>query len=109
MPPFTITTPEHVGVRLEPAGVGSRFLAIMIDSMITFGTSSVILWLAMTLLPSAIAGAIFITTSSLLTWGWHVWFETRHGGQTPGKLALSLRVVDARRLPVALFQALVRT
>jgi uncharacterized RDD family membrane protein YckC len=108
MPALTITTPEHVEIRLDPAGVGSRFLAILIDSTITLGVSLVIMQLAGLLLPSAIAGAIFITSSFLLTWGWHVWFETRHQGRTPGKRALSLRVVDARGLPVSLHQALVR-
>jgi uncharacterized RDD family membrane protein YckC len=108
MPPYTVTTPEHVEIRLEPAGAGSRFLAIMIDSTITLGASITVARLAILLLPSAVAGAIFITLSFLLTWGWHVWFETRGHGRTPGKRALSLRVVDARGLPVSLYQSLAR-
>ena len=39
MTTLTIITPEHVEIRLEPAGPGSRFLAIMIDSTITLGAS----------------------------------------------------------------------
>ena len=39
----TITTPEHVEIRLEPAGAGSRFLAIAIDSLITNGLSFIVL------------------------------------------------------------------
>ena len=31
---LTITTPEHVAIRLQPAGVGSRFLAVLIDSLL---------------------------------------------------------------------------
>ncbi|HEV2721772.1 MAG TPA: RDD family protein [Thermoanaerobaculia bacterium] len=104
----TITTPEHVEIRLEPAGAGSRFLAIMIDSLMTNGLSLSILWVAGTLLPVGIAMAIYVSASFLLTWGWHVYFETRHGGRSPGKRALRLRVVDARGLPISLHQALVR-
>jgi uncharacterized RDD family membrane protein YckC len=104
----TITTPEHVEIRLEPAGAGSRFLAIMIDSLMTHGAAFLILWVAVMILPVGIAAAIFITANFLLTWGWHVYFETRHAGRSPGKRALRLRVVDARGLPISLHQALVR-
>jgi len=43
MSELTIVTPEHVHIRLEPAGAGSRFLAILIDSFIVQGTSMVLL------------------------------------------------------------------
>ena len=32
-----VVTPEHVEIVLAPAGLGSRFLALTIDSMITLG------------------------------------------------------------------------
>jgi len=104
----TITTPEHVEIRLEPAGAGSRFLAIIIDSLMTNGLALAVLWVAATLLPAGFALAIYVSASFLLTWGWHVYFETRHAGRSPGKRALRLRVVDARGLPISLHQALVR-
>ncbi|MEA2337843.1 MAG: hypothetical protein QOE82_1850, partial [Thermoanaerobaculia bacterium] len=31
MDELTITTPEHVPIGLEPAGAGSRFLAVLLD------------------------------------------------------------------------------
>jgi uncharacterized RDD family membrane protein YckC len=108
MTALTIETPEHVEIRLEPAGAGSRFLAILIDSTIVFGASAMLGRVIALILPRGIANAVFITASFLLTWGWHVWFETRHHGRTPGKRALSLRVVDVRGLPVSLHQSLVR-
>lgn len=108
MSELTITTPEHVEIRLEPAGAGSRFLAVFIDALIIIGISGVLRQICGLMLPAALAGAVFITATFLLTWGWHVWFETKHQGQTPGKRALSLRVVDARGLPLSLHQALVR-
>ena len=108
MSELTITTPEHVPIRLEPAGAGSRFLAIAIDSTITLAASVALSTAAGYFVPRGIAGAIFVTSSLFLTWGWHIWFETRHHGRTPGKRALSLRVMDDRGLPVSLFQSLIR-
>lgn len=108
MTALTITTPEHVEIRLETAGAGSRFLAILIDFAITSGISGFIRQVTTLMLPNAIAGAVVITASFVITWGWHLWFEIRNQGQTPGKRALSLRVVDARGLPLSVHQALVR-
>lgn len=104
----TITTPEHVPIRLEPAGVGSRFLSTMIDATIILAVSSFAGTMLRLLLPAGIALALTITINFLLTWGWHVFFEVRRQGRTPGKRALRLRVIDARGLPVSLYQSLVR-
>ena len=108
MTELTITTPEHVEIRLEPAGAGSRFLALLIDFTIVAGITGTIQRISILMLPSAIGTAIAITVGFLLTWGWHVWFEVKAQGRTPGKRALSLRVVDARGLPLSVHQALVR-
>jgi uncharacterized RDD family membrane protein YckC len=105
---LTITTPEHVPISLEPAGAGSRFLAVLLDTAITTTISSAIAALLLPIVSRGVAYAILITSSFVLTWSWHVWFETRGQGRTPGKRALSLRVVDARGLPVSLYQSLVR-
>ena len=105
---ITITTPEHVPIRLEPAGAGSRFLATLIDAFIVNGTGMVILLVLVSVLPAGIAMGVGITVNFVLTWGWHVFFEVRKQGRTPGKRALRLRVIDARGLPVSLHQSLVR-
>jgi len=104
----TITTPEHVEIRLEPAGAGSRFLAIVIDAVIVLGITIALGFALMQLLPPGVTAAIVLTANFAITWGWHVYFETQHGGRSPGKRALRLRVVDARGLPVSLHQSLVR-
>jgi uncharacterized RDD family membrane protein YckC len=103
-----ITTPEHVPIRLEPAGAGSRFLATLIDTFLIMAISSAAGTVLFLLLPNGIAMALTITVNFLLTWGWHVFFETKKQGRTPGKRALRLRVIDARGLPVSLYQSLVR-
>lgn len=108
MSELTITTPEHVPIRLEPAGAGSRFLAVLLDSTITTAGAGTASYVASLFFPRGVAGAVFITASLFLGWGWHIWFEVRHNGRTPGKRALSLRVMDERGLPVSLFQSISR-
>lgn len=105
---LTITTPEHVPIRLEAAGAGSRFLALMIDWAITTAAASGLATILGLMLPRGVAAAIFVTLSFFLAWGWHIWFEVRGNGRTPGKRALKLRVIDERGLPVSLYQSLVR-
>jgi len=108
MSEVVITTPEHVPIRLEPAGAGSRFLATLIDSFLITAISGTISTALLMTLPSGVGIALAITINFVLTWGWHVFFETKKHGRTPGKRALRLRVVDARGLPVSLYQSLVR-
>lgn len=108
MKAITITTPEHVVIRLQPAGAGSRFLALLIDSFVVMAISSAVGGALAFVLPAGIALAIYLTVSFVLTWGWHVFFEVRRQGRTPGKRALKLRVIDARGLPVSLYQSMVR-
>jgi uncharacterized RDD family membrane protein YckC len=108
MTELTITTPEHVHIRLEPAGVASRFLAILIDSAIVSGITGVFYACIGPFLPAGVAAAIALTVNFALTWGWHVFFEVRKQGRSPGKRILKIRVIDARGLPVSLYQSLVR-
>src|SRR5258708_29997290 len=102
---ITITTPEHVEVRLEPAGAGSRFLAITIDSLVTYGTPILFFQLIVPFLSFAFAFALAITFSFALHLGWHVYFETRRGGLTPGKRLLCLRLATGEDLPYSLLQS----
>lgn len=104
----TITTPEHVPIRLEPAGAGSRFLATLIDSVLIMAITAAAGTALSMVLPRGVAAALTLTINFVLTWGWHVFFETKRQGRTPGKRALKLRVIDARGLPVSVYQSLVR-
>lgn len=102
-----IHSPEHVLVELRPAGLGRRFGAFAIDSGILMGVLGAISQLG-SFLPRAAASAAVATGSFVALWGYHVLFEVLWNGQTPGKRALRLRVVDGRGLPVGVAQSLVR-
>jgi uncharacterized RDD family membrane protein YckC len=59
-------------------------------------------------LPAGLGAPLFATFNFVLTWGYHVFFEVRSRGQSPGKRLLGLRVVDGRGLPLTLPQSFVR-
>lgn len=94
-----VETPEHVDVRFELAGVGSRVAAAIMDLFL--------LWIAALITFFAILGsttlgdgvaqgwitALLILGSFLLMWGYFALFEGLNGGRTPGKQALGIRVV----------------
>ncbi|MGH7530937.1 MAG: stage II sporulation protein M [Gemmatimonadales bacterium] len=111
-----VETPEHVDVRLELAGVGSRLAAAMLDTFL--------MWIGLILLfviASAIfaggrpgdvaagwAGAIVILLMFALAWGYFTLFEALNGGRTPGKQALGIRVVMDTGRPVTGGAAVIR-
>lgn len=105
----TILTPEHVPVRLTPAGLGSRFCALSLDACLILGISVFTTTAATLLLPASLEAAAALTLSFVLVVGYHPFFDIRHEGRSPGKRALGLRVVDARGLPMTTQQALVRS
>jgi len=102
-----VLTPEHVPLTLNPAGAGSRSLALLIDftviASIAQAASSIF-----ALVSAEIGSAVRITAVLFLTWGYNVYCETRRDGKTLGKRALGLRVVDGRGLPITFEQSFVR-
>ena len=103
-----ILTPEHVPIVLVPAGVGSRFLALIVDFILLTGLTTVLAVALNLVLPRGIGAAAVTTLGFALTWGYHVYFETRRQGRTPGKRFAGLRVVDGRGLPITVEQSLLR-
>lgn len=103
-----ILTPEHVEIRLSPAGAGSRYLALIMDSLFVVALSSFAFRLIVPLLPGGFGVAVWATLNFVVAWGYHVYFESRHEGRSPGKKLVGLRVVDGRGLPISPEQAFVR-
>ncbi len=103
-----ILTPEHVPIRLTPAGLGSRFLALLVDVAIILGMVSGFSYAVHKLLSAGVADALTTTASFVLFSGYPIYFELRRQGRSPGKRAFRLRVVDGRGLPITLEQSFVR-
>lgn len=97
-----VLTPEHVPIRLFPAGLGARFMALVIDGCIVFGLMFVLNMIFM------LSQGLATVATFIAQWGYHMYFEVRHRGQSPGKRICGLRVVDSRGLPITFQQSFVR-
>ena len=98
---ITIITPEHVELRFEIAGPGSRLLAMLVDELILLITTVVIvlLLIAFSIMPtstetisSSVIGITLVLLMFLRTL-YYFLFETYMSGKTPGKHLLGLRVI----------------
>jgi uncharacterized RDD family membrane protein YckC len=103
---LTITTPEGVELDLQLAGLGSRFLAQLLDLTIK-GIAILLLALALSLL-GLTGWAIFVPSAVLILYAYDVVFETFGGGRTPGKRANKLRVVRVGGEPVDFASSAIR-
>lgn len=103
-----ILTPEHVPIRLSPAGLGSRFLALMVDVALVLGVSGMISKVVEPVFSPGVAEAVMTTAAFILFLAYPIYFETRNQGRTPGKRLFGLRVVDGRGLPITMEQSFVR-
>jgi uncharacterized RDD family membrane protein YckC len=115
----TIPTPEGVEVEMTLAGIGSRFIAAVIDSAIKFAimVALIIALFGLTGLSgdieaesdAALVGlAVLFVVSFLINFGYDVLFETLASGRTPGKQWTGLRVVKVGGSSVGFMSSAVR-
>jgi uncharacterized RDD family membrane protein YckC len=114
---FSIDTPELVALEFPLAGIGSRFIAILIDYALQFVAFVVLILVALLFLPSlqrfeaASAKwviAIFVLIPFLLQWGYFSLFEGWWHGQTPGKRVAKIRVIQQSGRAITIFESLSR-
>ena len=119
----SIDTPEQVALQFPLAGIGSRFLALLIDLAIQIGANILlVIIVAVALAASAQTGALnrisdtagkwfvagIILVYFLLFWGYFSLFEAFSNGQTPGKRVLKIRVIKDSGRQITFFEALAR-
>jgi uncharacterized RDD family membrane protein YckC len=107
---MTIATPEGVEVEMVLAGLGSRFLARLLDTLIQVACI-IALAIVAGVASSAIGGfapAFTVVGIFLVLWVYDVAFETLASGRTPGKRAAGIRVVGMRGEPVSFRASAVR-
>jgi len=95
---IVITTPENVKVTYEIAGLGSRCIAVLIDSMFIALISLVLLILFIAfeaLFPGTGSWgfAVFVLLNFIITEGYFIFFEIKWKGLTPGKRNVGIRVM----------------
>jgi uncharacterized RDD family membrane protein YckC len=116
-----VLTPEQVAVTYRLAGIGTRFSAALIDSLLQV-TLLVVLWAAFVLVLLAAFGSlgriwdrasfwavgIGVFMAFALEWGYAIYFETVWHGQTPGKRLCGLRVLRDGGFPIDFRAAMIR-
>ena len=114
---LNIDTPEQVALEFSLATVGSRFLAVAIDTIIQIACAIVLLlvvalgiWatgsLGLTARPWVLA--VLVIGGFVIYYGYFAVFETVWNGQTPGKRLIGLRVIHASGRPINAWEAILR-
>ncbi|MBV8674342.1 MAG: RDD family protein [Acidobacteriaceae bacterium] len=119
---LTIDTPEQVSIRFPLAGMGSRFLAILIDTLLQIAAYLVLILVFILVLSAApkngagefsrsgekwlVAGLILI--HFVMYWGYFTLFEGFWNGQTPGKKLFKIRVIQDSGHQITFFEAMIR-
>lgn len=120
----TVRTPEAIAFYYELAGLGSRFLAWLVDTAIQLVVAVLIgiaaavganraasLASALSLSPKSLAStvvAVGIILAFALFYGYFIVFDKLWNGQTPGKRMLGIRVVRDGGYPVELAGSIIR-
>ncbi len=113
---LSIDTPENVAFGYNVAGIGSRFLAALVDTTIIVLLQLIVLGTSVYALKAANLisslgswlSAIFGLVAFLLFWGYYIFFEMLWNGQSPGKRWVGLRVIRIDGTPVTLAESIIR-
>jgi uncharacterized RDD family membrane protein YckC len=114
---LSIETPELVDIEMPLAGIGSRFIALLVDYLIWGAGFLVLFLLALLLLPGihafskisaqwAVAIVVFLVF--LCNWGYFTLFEAFWNGRTPGKRVARIRVIQRTGRAIGLFESMAR-
>jgi uncharacterized RDD family membrane protein YckC len=114
---LSIDTPELVSIQMPLAGIGSRFIALLIDTLIWLA-GLLVLWVVFYVMLPGIgafsrisaqwAVAIYVLTLFLLNWGYFTLFEAFWNGRTPGKRVAGIRVIQQSGRAIGLFESMAR-
>jgi len=114
---LSIETPELVAIEMPLAGIGSRFIALLVDYLIWGAGLLVLFFLALLLLPgihafskisAQWAVAILVFLVFLFNWGYFTLFEAFWNGRTPGKRVARIRVIQRTGQAIGLFESMTR-
>jgi uncharacterized RDD family membrane protein YckC len=113
---LTIDTPEQVHLEFLLAGIGSRFMAIFLDSLILGALYFILFWLAFALAAldtfskdrTLWVVAVWVLVVFCIQWGYFAAFEILWKGQTPGKRWAGIRVIKESGRPINAFEAITR-
>lgn len=114
-----INTPEYVSLRFQPANIGSRAVAVLIDTLIITITLIVFFLLGF-LVIDGMEGIFHIGQSEFfilaliiiiffaISYGYYIFFEYFTSGQTPGKKVAGIRVIQENGHSITLLASILR-
>jgi uncharacterized RDD family membrane protein YckC len=114
---LNIETPELVAIEMPLAGIGSRFIAILVDYLIFGFAFLVFILLAVVLAPALSlfgglsakwAVGIVILIVFVVHWGYFALFEAFSNGRTPGKRVAKIRVIHQSGRGINFVESLAR-
>jgi uncharacterized RDD family membrane protein YckC len=113
---LTIETPEQTALEFAVAGIGSRFLALALDTVIQlvagliFGAGVGLLAIFLPKFPRASLWfvAFILLFFFVLYFGYFASFEAIWNGQTPGKRRTGIRVIKDSGHPITTTEAIAR-
>ncbi|WP_420631444.1 RDD family protein [Candidatus Leptofilum sp.] len=114
---LNIDTPENVIFGYEVVGIGSRFLAALVDTtiigLLLLATNAILILVLLggfELLEDA--SGVILALLSLISfaffWGYYILFEMLWNGSSPGKQLVSIRVIRADGRPITLAESVIR-
>ncbi|WNG45676.1 RDD family protein [Archangium minus] len=106
----TVLTPEYVEFRFTLAGIYSRFLAWLLDTLIVMvGTGAILSGLSMAMMVfPGFASALGFVIYFLVDWGYGIALETAWSGRTVGKRVMGLRVIQRSGVRIGFYHAALR-
>ena len=120
---LSIDTPENVVFGYQIAGIGSRFMAALIDTLLIL-VLQIIANVTLLLLGATILGssplqgpessslawlvALLGLVAFAFLWGYYIFFEALWNGQSPGKRWLGLRVIRNNGTPAEFSEIVIR-
>ena len=114
---LTIETPEQVPLEFPLAGIGSRFLALALDTLIQLAVALLLVLVGVLAFAGASSTAprqgmwvlaVYILLAFLLQFGYFAVFEAIGNGQTPGKRRMHLRVIKDDGRPITTYDSVAR-
>jgi uncharacterized RDD family membrane protein YckC len=114
---INIDTPELVSIEMPLAGIGSRFIALLVDYLIWFAGLLIVVLASSFILPAIHAfnrmseqwaEGLVIFIVFLLNWGYFTLFEAFWNGRTPGKRVARIRVIQRSGRAIGLFESMAR-
>ena len=117
-----IDTPEQISLELPLAGIGSRFLALTLDSLIQIGVVIVLTIFGVVVsraydqfsgaadkfFSETIGAIVLIVVPFCLYWGYFAFFEILWQGRTPGKRVAGIRVIHQTGRPMTAIECIGR-